>query len=367
MNNKLLIQGSIFDFLSYTLISIFLIFGIISILSLYSISAGEISFIVKKQSLTVGLSLVILLLFSKIPPNTIFKSAHLIYVLSLLLLIITLTLGYKAMGAKRWLNLGFFNIQPSELSKITLIIILAKHFHKCHFNQINTALSIAVAVFYTLLPTLLIIKQPHLGNALLILCISFTIFFLAGVSLKFFITLSIILIASIPMSWSLLHDYQKQRVLTFLNPESDVLGTGYNIIQSVISIGSGGKYGKGILRGTQNQLNFLPENHTDFILALLAEEGGFITIMLILALYLALFFTLFLMGIRCNEQYQRLLISGVASLLFFQTLFNIGMTTGLFPVVGLPLPLLSYGGSNYFIMAMALGMAISAYRESGCR
>ena len=211
------------------------------------------------------------------------------------------------------------------------------------------------------LPTLLILKQPNLGTSLIIILTSLTILFIAGVKIQLFICLGLSTILSLPIIWRFLHDYQKARILTFLDPSSDTLGAGYNIIQSIISIGSGGLFGKGFLKGSQNQLDFLPENHTDFIFGLIAEEGGFILCSLLLVTYSLIIAIMYIISIQCFSQFYRIFILGFASLLFFHIVINIGMISGLLPVVGVPLPLLSYGGSNYLSIMIGIGLVINIY------
>ena len=193
-----------------------------------------------------------------------------------MLLIVTLFIGHKAMGAQRWINFGILNLQPAEFAKIAVILVLAQYFHNVHSNFINKFSTWVLPLLMVLLPVLLILKQPNLGTAMIIILNAIVILYLAGIKTIYFLVTGLCCLAAIPAVWLVMHDYQKQRVLTFIDPGSDPLGAGYNILQSMISIGSGGLFGKGFVQGSQNQLKFLPENHTDFIFALIAEEGGFI-------------------------------------------------------------------------------------------
>ena len=343
------------------LVTLLVVLMFISIFSMYSIAGGVICYTVKKQLLISITSLLIIFLFSQININLIFYHSYNIYFLIIIILIITEFLGYKAMGAKRWINLGMINTQPSEFMKIGVILALSRYFHNCHTNEVAKYKFLLFPVIFILLPILLILKQPNLGTAIIVILTAMTMLFLAGIKIRVFAYLIVLAILSMPIAWRFLHDYQKARVLTFLTPESDTLGAGYNIIQSIISIGSGGMFGKGFLKGSQNQLDFLPENHTDFIFGLIAEEGGFIFCVILLTIYSAIVFILYLMSMQCSSQFYRLIILGLASLLFFHVFINVAMVSGLLPVVGVPLPFLSYGGSNLIAMTMGIGLVLNAY------
>ena len=332
-----------------------------SIFSMYSIAGGVIDYTVKKQLFISIASLLVMFIFSQISTNFIFYHSYNIYILIIIILIITEFLGHRVMGAKRWINLGLINIQPSEFIKIGVILALSRYFHNCHTNEITRPQFLLFPIILILLPTFLILKQPNLGTAVIIILTAIAMLFLTEIKIKMFFYLGIVSILSIPLIWRFLHDYQKARVLTFLNPESDTLGSGYNIIQSIISIGSGGMFGKGFLKGSQNQLDFLPENHTDFIFGLIAEEGGFTICVILLFIYSAIIFILYLMSMQCSSQFYRLLILGFASLLFFHVFINVAMVSGLLPVVGVPLPFLSYGGSNLIAMTIGMGLVLSSY------
>ena len=343
------------------LITLLIVLILASIFSMYSITGGIIDYMVKKQLFISIASLLVIFIFSQISTNFIFYHSYNIYILIIIILIVTEFLGHRVMGAKRWINLGLINIQPSEFMKIGVILALSRYFHNCHTNEIIRPKFLLFPIILVLLPTFLILKQPNLGTAVIIILTAITMFFLTEIKIKMFFYLGILSILSIPLVWRFLHDYQKTRVLTFLNPESDTLGTGYNIIQSIISIGSGGMFGKGFLKGSQNQLDFLPENHTDFIFGLIAEESGFIICLILLLIYSAIIFILYLMSMQCSSQFYRLLILGFTSLLFFHVFINVAMVSGLLPVVGVPLPFLSYGGSNLIAMTIGIGLVLNAY------
>jgi rod shape determining protein RodA len=343
------------------LMALLLVLMLTSVFSMYSIAGGVIDSIVTRQFSISIASLFIIFIFSRINIQFVFRNAYNIYFLILFALIITEFLGYTGMGAKRWVNLGIINIQPSEFMKIGVILALSRYFYNCHVNDVAKVRFLLFPAILVLLPTILILKQPNLGTSIIIILTAISIFFLAGVRIRVFIYLGMITLLSMPVIWRFLYDYQKTRILTFLDPKRDTLGAGYNIIQSVISIGSGGFFGKGFLKGTQNQLDFLPENHTDFVFGLIAEEGGFLLSALLLLIYSAIIVILYLMRIRCCSQFYRLLILGFASLLFFHIFINIGMISGLLPVVGVPLPFLSYGGSNFLAMIIGIGLIFNAY------
>jgi rod shape determining protein RodA len=332
---------------------------------MYSISGGVVDSMVIRQFTISVASLLMIFILSKIDIKFIFYHAYNIYFLILATLIMTEFLGYTGMGAKRWISLGIINIQPSEFMKIGVILALSRYFHNCHINEIIKLKFLLFPAFLVLLPTILILKQPNLGTSIVMISTATAIFFLAGVRLRIFVYLGIVTLLSMPVVWRFLYDYQKTRILIFLDPQRDTLGAGYNIIQSVISIGSGGVFGKGFLKGSQNQLDFLPENHTDFIFGLVAEEGGFLLCFILLFIYSTIIFILYLMSIGCSAQFYRLLILGFASLLFFHIFINIGMISGLLPVVGVPLPFLSYGGSNFLAMMIGIGLIFNAHFNQG--
>lgn len=327
-------------------------------LGMYSVAGGIFDATVKKQLATIALSSATGLLIAKIEQKLIYRSIIFFYVIFLFLLLFTTLFGHKAMGAQRWINFGILNIQPAEFIKILIILALSQYFHVMSSGLVMFPLVWIVPFIIVLFPVSLIVKQPNLGTATIIILNVAAILYLAGTRTMYFIVSGILFLAAMPVFWLNLHPYQKKRVIVFLHPESDPLGSGYNILQSIISIGSGGTYGKGFVNGSQNQLKFLPENHTDFIFALIAEEGGFITCLVVFIVYLALLSILLIFSLRCTSQFGRLFIAGYAVLLFLHVFINIAMISGILPVVGVPLPFLSYGGSN--IMAMTVGAALSA-------
>jgi len=334
---------------------------LVSLLSIYSISGGVFDKNVKKHLLTIVFSINFSLCIAKIKPQFIYDNVPTSYITVFCLLLLTYFIGHKAMGAQRWVNIGALNLQPSEFMKIMIILALAQYFHNIHSNFINKFSIWIIPFGLVFLPVALIIKQPNLGTALIITLNSLIILYLAGISSAYFIVAGFFCFATVPLAWFSLYDYQQQRILTFLDPGIDPLGAGYNILQSIISIGSGGLCGKGFIQGSQNQLKFLPENHTDFIFAMIAEEGGFLMCLIVFFLYMGILFLMLIFSHKCASQFQRLFIGGFAPLLFIYVGINIAMISGLLPVVGVPLPFLSFGGSNILAMSIGAGIVINCF------
>jgi len=344
-----------------------LLFGLIILAGigmfvLYSAS-GQDDAMIARQLGRIVLAFVILFAVAQLSPATLSFWSPWIYGIGLLLLIAVLTLGDVGKGAQRWLDVGLFRFQPSEIMKLAVPMMIARFLTDAHLPPNRKRLLFGTILI--IIPALLVAKQPDLGTALLIVCAGCFVLFLAGLSWRF-ITLSIVTItASTPFVWNLLREYQQQRILTLLNPENDPLGTGYHIIQSTIAIGSGGVYGKGWLNGTQSHLNFLPERNTDFIFAVFSEEFGFFGILLLLLIYIFIISRGLIIAAQSQDTYSRLL-AGSLSMTFFVYLFvNIGMVSGLLPVVGVPLPLVSYGGTSIVTLMAAFGilMSIQTHRK----
>ena len=274
-------------------------------------------------------------------------------------------MGHIGMGAQRWINLGFIVIQPSELMKIALTLALARYFHALPPEQTKKLSMLVVPILLILLPVGLVLLQPNLGTALLLLLGSAMIFWGTGVSGWLFTAAIGGGLALIPVVWEFMHDYQRQRVLTFLNPEADPLNTGYNIMQSKIAFGSGGLFGKGFLNGTQSQLAFLPEKHTDFIFVVLAEEFGMTGALILLGLYTLVIIYGFYIALTSRSHFGRLVALGITGSLFLYIIVNISMITGLIPVVGIPLPLVSYGGTAMLTLCIGVGLllCVAAHRD----
>ncbi|WP_210562299.1 rod shape-determining protein RodA [Psychrosphaera aestuarii] len=329
----------------------------ISLFVVYSAGSQSMDMVVR-QMIRMGLGLFVMLLVAQISPFTYQKWAPHIFAAGVILLIAVLLVGDMGKGAQRWLNLGVIKFQPSEVMKLSLPMMMAWFLSKYTLPPSfkNTVWGFIIIAT----PTLLIAKQPDLGTSLLVASSGFFVMFLAGLSIRVLLGLAISVSAFLPILWFyLMHGYQKQRVLTFLNPESDPLGSGYHIIQSKIAIGSGGTDGKGWLQGTQSQLEFLPERHTDFIFSVFSEEFGFIGVLLLLAVYAFIILRGMQIASRAQEAFTKLL-AGSLTLTFFVYLFvNIGMVSGLLPVVGVPLPLVSYGGTSIVTLMASFGILMA--------
>ncbi|MDH5369627.1 MAG: rod shape-determining protein RodA [Gammaproteobacteria bacterium] len=322
-------------------------------------SAGDKSVeLLNRQFIRLFIAFIIMLIVAQINPSTLKHWAPWMFGIGLLMLIAVLVLGEVGKGAQRWLNLGLFRFQPSELMKIAVPIMTAWYLAEAALPPRRKRIFIATVI--VIVPTLLIAKQPDLGTSLLIASSGIFVLLLAGLGWKLIFSVITLLAASTPIFWNyLLHDYQRQRILTFLNPETDPLGSGYHIIQSTIAIGSGGLYGKGWLNGTQSHLDFLPERSTDFVFAVFSEEFGFLGVLLLLAIYIAIISRGIIIAVNAQDTFSRL-VAGSLTLTFFVYVFvNIGMVSGILPVVGLPLPLISYGGTSMVTIMAAFGILMS--------
>lgn len=328
---------------------------------LYSVADGNWDPWATRQIIRFGMGVVILFVVAFIDVRVWLSLAYPAYAVSLLLLVGVEIFGFKGMGAQRWINLGFMQLQPSELMKITLILALARYFHGLTLEQVSRIRYVIPPLVMIGVPMALVLKQPDLGTAVLLAVVGISMLFLAGLAWRYFIFAGIGMMAAIPVIWSRLHDYQKQRVLTFMDPESDPLGAGYHILQSKIALGSGGLFGKGFMQGTQAHLNFLPEKHTDFIFTMLAEELGLVGGMTLMVLYLMVLFFGISVGLQTRNQFGRLVALGVVVNFFLYIFINIAMVMGLLPVVGVPLPLVSYGGTAMLTLMMGFGLLMCVY------
>lgn len=281
------------------------------------------------------------------------------YVVSVAMLIFVLTMGKTAMGATRWINLGFFNLQPSEVIKIAIILLFARIFSKSASPLGYELFELWKPALWLLIPVALIMKQPDLGTAVMILFIAVTMLLFAGLKRGTSIILGFVALSAAVLGWFGLHDYQRARIRTFLNPEADPLGRGYHIIQSKIAVGSGGFFGKGFLQGTQSQLSFLPERHTDFAFSVFAEEWGFSGSLVLLVLYLFLIVWGLYVARRAADRFGLFLAVGVTAMIFWHIVVNLGMVIGLLPVVGVPLPLFSYGGTSMITTMIGVGLLMN--------
>lgn len=354
-----------FKNLNYKLILVvicLLIIGEFSIFSAGSVRHSDAMDIVSKQILwtIIGWGLIIFIISAGY--NRIIEAAYPLYIIVIIMLMLVIAVGPARLGAQRWIALGSFNIQPSEFAKFVFILTLARFFgfERRRIDQISSIL-IAMGIFSLFF--VLVLKQPDLGTALSFMPILLVILLVGGLNFKYLISFFAVVVLTTPFLWAILRDYQKKRLLVFLNPNIDPLGAGYTIIQSKIAIGSGGLFGKGYLMGTQSQLKFLPEAHTDFIFAVISEEWGFFGVLVIMALYFILIMEGFNIALRCKSNYARLLASGITTMFAFHFLINISMTGGLVPVVGIPLPFISYGGSNLLVSLAGIGILLSIDKE----
>jgi rod shape determining protein RodA len=302
---------------------------------------------------------IILFIAFKIDIKIIFLLTTPLYVASVVLLMIVDLIGITKLGAQRWIGIGPIAIQPSELMKIALILMLAKHFHNFSLSKSTKLKFYLEPILLTLLPFFLVSAQPDLGTAIILLGIACGVFFIAGFKIRYFVSIFLSIVALFPIFWLFLYDYQKNRILTFLDPAKDSLGAGYHIMQSKIAIGSGGLFGKNFLQGSQSQLDFLPEKHTDFIFTLLAEELGFIGVLLLLILYGGIITLKMIIAKQCNYSYGKFVIIGIGTMFFIHIFVNIGMVSGLLPVVGVPLPLVSFGGTSMVTNMIGFGLLLN--------
>ncbi|AHC73901.1 rod shape-determining protein RodA [Candidatus Endolissoclinum faulkneri L5] len=286
------------------------------------------------------------------------RNAYLLYMIILFFLLVVSLMGEIAMGAQRWIKFSLFHFQPSEFMKICLILALSRYFNGLTYEEIGKKLKLIIPLLMVGIPVFLVLKEPDLGTALIMIAESATIFFLAGVRIWKFFVLIVTAMLSFPLSWHFLREYQQKRILTFLNPDKNESSSGYHILQSKIALGSGGIFGKGFLRGSQSHLNFLPAKQTDFIFTMLAEEFGIFGGTCLIGLYTLILAYGFFVAIRSSSQFGRLVALGVTTTLFLYLFINIAMTVGLIPVVGVPLPMLSYGGTAMLTIMIGLGLLL---------
>jgi rod shape determining protein RodA len=342
--------------LDFILITCILLLGIISVFAMYSTDGGEILFHSRSHISKFSIFFIMMIFMSFLNIKFWYYFAYFFYVVVLLSLVWASLYGIKASGSQRWINLYFINLQPSELMKIAIIVCLAKYYHRIQLNRVNSFQVVFVALVILTLPIMLVITQPDLGTSILIALSGLVVIWLAGLNVKYFIYSFIALLISTPFAISLLKPYQKLRILTFINPDRDPLGAGYQIIQSKIAVGSGGLTGKGFLKGTQSYLEFLPEKHTDFIFTLFSEEHGFLGSLSLLLIYIIIIYRVIRIGVISRSYFAKLFCYSYGSAIFFYVTVNMSMVLGLLPIVGSPLPIMSYGGSS--MLATMIGFAI---------
>ena len=343
-----------------TLIILISVICSIGFMILYSASDGNVHPWMYKQMLIFFICVPIILIIAIIDTEFIFKFAYIFYFAVIILLISVEFFGSISMGAKRWINLGGVRLQPSELTKLAIVLMLARYFHQLRTEDFAKFYKVLLPIIGVILPALLIIKQPDLGTGVILIVIAVTVFFATGFRLRNFIIIGVVLLASIPVIWQVMYDYQKKRIMVFLDSRADPLGDGYNIIQSKIAIGSGGLFGTGLTKGTQSHLDFLPEHQTDFIFATFAEEFGFVGSLFLLILYALVIIISLMIAVNCRSMFSKLMVIGIVAILFSHVFINIAMVMGLLPAVGVPLPFISYGGTMMVSMLIGFGLVINA-------
>ena len=357
-NQSLSLKEKFFN-LSFSYIVFICILAATGIVVLYSAANGNWSPWALNQLIRFGMGFTVMIVLAMTDLKVLMKIAYPFYFIVLILLIYVEVKGTIGMGAQRWIDLKFFKLQPSELMKIALVLVLAKYFHSSSLQSIETMRGLVVPIILTMFPAFLVMTQPDLGTALMLIMSAGAIFFVVGVQIWKFVTVGIAGLVFIPFAWHFLHDYQKNRVLTFLDPERDPLGSGYHIIQSKIALGSGGVFGKGFLKGTQSHLNFLPEKHTDFIFTMLSEEFGMIGAVFVVLINILIIAYSFSFALRSTSYFGKLLAIGLATNFFLYVFINMAMVLGLIPVVGIPLALISYGGTVILSVMASFGIILS--------
>ena len=359
LNNEITLLQKIKN-LDYILLISVILLSVLSVFVMYSTDGGEILFHTKNHfvKLAVFFPLMIFVAFFNI--KFWHNFSYIIYLIVILLLIYVSFFGIKSSGSQRWMDLYLFVLQPSELMKVAIIMCLAKYFHRIKIENVNSFTSITIVLSIIIIPIIFVISQPDLGTSILIALSGLIILWLGGMKIKYFIYSFITFLISLPFIISFLKPYQKLRILTFLDPDRDPLGAGYQIIQSKIAIGSGGLNGKGFLKGTQSYLDFLPEKHTDFIFTLFSEEFGFIGSVGLLILYSIIIFRIVRIGAISRSNFARLFCFGYAFAIFIYIVVNLSMVLGLLPIVGSPLPIMSYGGSSMLATMIGFGIVLSA-------
>ena len=360
LNNRNLNLFQKFKNFDYILFICILILGSISLATMYSTDGGEILFHTKSHFVKLLVFTFMMIMISFINIKFWFAIGYLSYLLVIGLLFWTYFFGITSSGSQRWINLYFINLQPSELMKIFIILCLAKYFHRMRLENVNSVYTILTSLIIIMMPMGLVIVQPDLGTAVLISISGIAVLWFAGINYKYFIYTVLGFVISLPFIIAFLKPYQKLRVLTFLNPDRDPLGAGYQIIQSKIAVGSGGIFGKGFLKGTQSYLEFLPEKHTDFIFTLFSEEFGFVGSALLLIIYAIIIYRIIAIGAQSRSYFAKIFCYSFGAAIFVFITINMSMVLGLLPIVGSPLPIMSYGGSSMLATMIGFGIVMSA-------
>ncbi len=346
--------------LDFVLLFSIIILSAISLVVMYSTDGGEILYHTKSHFIKLVTFFLLMLVISFFNIKIWHLFSYVFYVLIIFLLIWVAFYGIKVSGSQRWMNLYFIVLQPSELMKIAIILCLAKYYHRLKIDNVNSFTSIIIVLTIILIPVMLVVSQPDLGTSILIALSGLIILWLGGVRIKYFFYSFFTFLITLPFIISFLKPYQKLRILTFLDPDRDPLGAGYQIIQSKIAIGSGGLEGKGFLKGTQSYLDFLPEKHTDFIFTLFSEEFGFLGSIVLLIIYSIIIIRIIRIGTISRSNFAKLFCFGYAFAIFIYIVVNLSMVLGLVPIVGSPLPIMSYGGSSMLATMIGFGIVLSA-------
>ena len=363
IQSSLSIKDKLLSF-DYILVLAIFVLGVVSMFAMYSTDGGEFKYHTKSHIIRFFVFFLMFFVVSLFQIRFWHQTSTIFYILIFILLLGVKYFGLSSSGSQRWLNFYFMNLQPSELMKIALILFLAKYYHRISTNDVNKLKFLFLPVVALVSPVLLVITQPDLGTSILIAIGGVTVAWLAGVRIKFFTYSLILFISLMPIAISFLKPYQKARILTFLNPDRDPLGAGYQIIQSKIAVGSGGITGKGFLKGTQSYLEFLPEKHTDFIFTLFSEEFGFIGSVLLLLIYAIIIYRVIRIGALSRSYFAKLFCYSFGTSIFIYIVINMSMVLGLLPIVGSPLPIMSYGGSSMLATMIGFGIVMSAKTHS---
>lgn len=359
-NQSMTIREKLYN-ISFSYVMFIVILAAIGIVMLYSAANGNWSPWAINQLIRFGMGFAVMIVLALTDIKLLLRYAYIFYFITLILLVVVEVAGHTGMGATRWINLGFIKLQPSEFMKIAMVLVLARYFHTSSLQSIESVRGIIPPLLMAIFPVFLIVLQPDLGTALMLIFTTAAMFFAVGVQIWKFVVVFIGGLVTIPFAWHFLHDYQQNRVLTFLNPERDPLGAGYHIIQSKIALGSGGVFGKGFLKGSQSHLNFLPEKHTDFIFTMLSEEFGLVGAVLVVILNILILAYSYSFALKSTSYFGKLLAIGLATNYFMYVFINIAMVLGLLPVVGIPLPLISYGGTVMLSIMASFGIILCVH------
>jgi rod shape determining protein RodA len=351
-----------FGQISWSLVLLITLIAFVGLVMLYSAAGGDMDPWAKRQAVRFAIGMAVLIFVAVTDLRIWMQYAYVVYGVALALLVGVEIAGKMGMGAQRWIDFRIFLLQPSEVMKVGLVLALARYFHTTSYENTGRIVYLLVPVGLMLAPVVLVLKQPDLGTAGMLMVGGVAMFFIAGVRIWKFVLGGVLGLAAIPLAWQfVLHPYQKKRVLTFFNPDSDPMGDGYHILQSKIALGSGGMTGRGFTQGTQSYLNFLPEKQTDFIFTMLAEEFGLLGGLGVILLYMIVLGYGFAIALRCRNHFGRLLALGLTTTIFLYVFINIAMVMGVVPVVGVPLPLISYGGTAMLTVMVAFGMIMNVY------